>query len=182
MTLRFLFYFKVYPLFILFPKIRIYQSNYLLHHITAGYYSTIIFSTLIACKSRIKSLNISRLTSSRKKKLPLHFHYLECFIYLPRFPDIRLISKSGLFSVTDHRCLNHLRVFQSTICLGNRIGKFDSDVTINFNGKATNGKSLLNIIGACIKCGSEVEIQCDGADEEEALKTAIEMIESGLGE
>ena len=121
MTLRFLFYFKVYPLFILFPKIRIYQSNYLLHHITAGYYSTIIFSTLIACKSRIKSLNISRLTSSRKKKLPLHFHYLECFIYLPRFPDIRLISKSGLFSVTDHRCLNHLRVFQSTICLGNRI-------------------------------------------------------------
>ena len=85
------------------------------------------------------------------------------------------------------------------------MAKFDSDVTINFNGKATNGKSLLNIIGACIKCGSEVEIQCDGADEEEAfltlsvlasnavhrcdgadeeeaLKTAIEMIESGLGE
>lgn len=60
------------------------------------------------------------------------------------------------------------------------MAKFDSDVTINFNGKATNGKSLLNIIGACIKCGSEVEIQCDGADEEEALKTAIEMIESGL--
>ena len=56
------------------------------------------------------------------------------------------------------------------------MAKFDSDVTINFNGKATNGKSLLNIIGACIKCGS------DGADEEEALKTAIEMIESGLGE
>ena len=49
------------------------------------------------------------------------------------------------------------------------MAKFDSDVTINFNGKATNGKSLLNIIGACIKCGSEVEIQCDGADEEEAL-------------
>ena len=48
--------------------------------------------------------------------------------------------------------------------------------------KGINGKSLLNIIGACIKCGSEVEIQCDGADEEEALKTAIEMIESGLGE
>ena len=58
------------------------------------------------------------------------------------------------------------------------MAKFDSDVTINFNGKATNGKSLLNIIGACIKCGSEVEIQCDGADEEEALKTAIEMSKS----
>ena len=49
-------------------------------------------------------------------------------------------------------------------------------------GEATNGKSLLNIIGACIKCGAEIEIECNGPDEEEALKAAIEMIESGLGE
>ncbi|MDO4977240.1 MAG: HPr family phosphocarrier protein [Eubacteriales bacterium] len=62
------------------------------------------------------------------------------------------------------------------------MAKFASDVTINFGGKATNGKSLLNIIGAGIKCGSEIEVVCEGADEEEALKTAIEMIESGLGE
>jgi phosphocarrier protein len=62
------------------------------------------------------------------------------------------------------------------------VAKFASDVNIVFNGKTTNGKSLLNIIGACIKCGNEIEIQCDGPDEEEALKTAIELIESGLGE
>jgi phosphocarrier protein len=62
------------------------------------------------------------------------------------------------------------------------VAKFDSNINIVFNGKTTNGKSLLNIIGACIKCGNEIEIQCDGPDEEEALKTAIELIESGLGE
>ena len=62
------------------------------------------------------------------------------------------------------------------------MAKFDSDVSILFNGTKTNGKSLLNIIGACIKCGSEVEIVCEGADEEEALKTAIDLIEAGLGE
>lgn len=62
------------------------------------------------------------------------------------------------------------------------VAKFESNVNIVFNGKTTNGKSLLNIIGACIKCGNEIEIQCDGPDEEEALKTAIELIESGLGE
>jgi phosphocarrier protein len=62
------------------------------------------------------------------------------------------------------------------------VAKFESDINIVFNGKTTNGKSLLNIIGACIKCGNEIEIQCDGPDEEEALKTAIELIESGLGE
>lgn len=62
------------------------------------------------------------------------------------------------------------------------MAKFASDVKINFNGKTTNGKSLLNIIGAGIKCNSEIEIVCEGADEAEALATAIEMIESGLGE
>ncbi len=62
------------------------------------------------------------------------------------------------------------------------VAKYQSDVNLIFNGKSTNGKSLLNIIGACIKCGSEIEVQCDGPDEEEALKAAIELIESGLGE
>lgn len=60
--------------------------------------------------------------------------------------------------------------------------KFDSDVNIVFNGNKTNGKSLLNIIGACIKCGSEIEIECEGSDEKDALKAAIDLIESGLGE
>ncbi len=62
------------------------------------------------------------------------------------------------------------------------VAKYQSDINLIHNGKSTNGKSLLNIIGACIKCGSEIEIQCDGPDEEEALKAAIELIESGLGE
>ena len=62
------------------------------------------------------------------------------------------------------------------------VPKFESDVTIHFNGKDINAKSLLNIIGACIKCGSEIELECNGPDEEEALKTAVELIESGLGE
>ena len=34
----------------------------------------------------------------------------------------------------------------------------------------------------CVKCGAEIEVQCDGADEEDALKKAIELIESGLGD
>ena len=62
------------------------------------------------------------------------------------------------------------------------MAKFDSDVTINFNGKAANAKSVLSVLGACIKSGDEIEFVCTGEDEEEALKTAIEMIESGLGE
>ena len=62
------------------------------------------------------------------------------------------------------------------------MGKYASNVSIKFNGNTYNAKSLLNIIAACIKCGSEIELVCDGADENEALAEAVQMIESGLGE
>lgn len=64
----------------------------------------------------------------------------------------------------------------------NEMGRFESDVFIKFNGNNVNGKSLMNIMAACIKFGSEIEIECSGADEQEALKKAVELIESGLGE
>lgn len=62
------------------------------------------------------------------------------------------------------------------------MGKYSCDVTIKFNGSDYNAKSLLNIIAACIKCGSEIEVVCSGSDENEALAEAIQLIESGLGE
>ena len=40
----------------------------------------------------------------------------------------------------------------------------------------------MNIIAACIKCGTEVEVECSGEDENEALAKAIELIDSGLGD
>ncbi len=62
------------------------------------------------------------------------------------------------------------------------MAKYSSNVTIKFNGNDYNAKSLLNIIAACIKCGSEIELVCDGPDENDALAEAVQMIESGLGE
>ena len=62
------------------------------------------------------------------------------------------------------------------------MGKYSSDINIKFNGNNYNAKSLLNIIAACIKCGSEIVVECNGTDENEALAEAVELIESGLGE
>lgn len=62
------------------------------------------------------------------------------------------------------------------------MGKYTCNVFLKHNGSDVNAKSLLNIIAACIKCGSEVEVICDGPDENEALAEAVQMIESGLGE
>ena len=40
----------------------------------------------------------------------------------------------------------------------------------------------MNIIAACIKCGMEIEISCNGEREEEALNEAVTMIAGGFGE
>ena len=61
-------------------------------------------------------------------------------------------------------------------------GKYSSKITIKFNGNEYNGKSLLNIMAACIRCGSEIELVCDGADESEVLAEATQLIEVGLGD
>ena len=62
------------------------------------------------------------------------------------------------------------------------MAKYPCDVIIKFNGADVNGKSLLNIIPACIKCGSVCDIVCDGPDEDKALAEAVAMIENGFGE
>lgn len=60
--------------------------------------------------------------------------------------------------------------------------KFSCAVTLDVAGKKINAKSVMLIIAACIKCGAEVTVECDGADEKEALAKAVELIESGFGE
>lgn len=62
------------------------------------------------------------------------------------------------------------------------MSKFPCNVSIVTDGKQTDGKSLMNIIAACIKCGTNIEIICDGEQEQEALNTAVGMVESGFGE
>lgn len=47
---------------------------------------------------------------------------------------------------------------------------------------SANAKSVLSVLGACIKSGDEIEIICEGNDEETALKMMIRLVEDGLGE
>lgn len=60
--------------------------------------------------------------------------------------------------------------------------KYSSDIYIIFNGNKINGKSIMNIMAACIKNGSEITVECDGPDEQAMLDEAIRLIESGFGE
>ena len=60
--------------------------------------------------------------------------------------------------------------------------QFNSLITFTFRGNTTNAKSVLSVLGACIKSGDEIELFCDGSDENEALTAIVKVIENGLGE
>ena len=61
--------------------------------------------------------------------------------------------------------------------------KFDSNISFEYaDGKTANAKSVLSVLGACIKSGDEIELICNGEDESEALEYLIQYIKDGLGE
>ena len=60
--------------------------------------------------------------------------------------------------------------------------KYKSLITFTFRDSTANAKSVLSVLGACVKCGDEIELICDGPDGEEALTDLTEAIEGGLGE
>ena len=60
--------------------------------------------------------------------------------------------------------------------------EFTSHITFQYKQNTANAKSVLSVLGACVKSGDEIELVCEGPDEEEALKRLVEIIEGGLGE
>ena len=60
--------------------------------------------------------------------------------------------------------------------------KYKARISFRFRDHTANAKSVLSVLGACVKNGSEIELMCDGEDEQEALEAMIKVIENGLGE
>ena len=60
--------------------------------------------------------------------------------------------------------------------------QFKSLSTFQFRDSPANAKSVLSVLGACVKSGDEIEFFCEGEDEQEALKALVRAVENGLGE
>lgn len=60
--------------------------------------------------------------------------------------------------------------------------QFKSLITFTCRESTANAKSVLSVLGACVKCGDEVVLICEGEDEQEALEALVAVVESGLGE
>lgn len=66
--------------------------------------------------------------------------------------------------------------------LCNTAMQFKSKITFQYRDNMANAKSVLSVLGACIKSGDEIKLLCEGEDEKEALAALINAIENGLGE
>lgn len=60
--------------------------------------------------------------------------------------------------------------------------QFKSMITFTFRDTTANAKSVLSVLGACVKSGDEITLCCEGEDEQEALAHLVKIIEAGLGE
>lgn len=83
--------------------------------------------------------------------------------------DIKIVNPTGL----------HLRP-AGNLC--KEAMKYKSKVTFNYRGNVANAKSVLSVLGACIKTGDQITLVCEGEDEEQALAELAAYFENGLGE
>lgn len=73
----------------------------------------------------------------------------------------------------------HLRPI-SILC--NHAIDYESVITLRSGTKSVNAKSLIGVLSACVRRGDEIELICEGPDEEKALTILSNLIESGLGD
>lgn len=57
---------------------------------------------------------------------------------------------------------------------------YNSYIIFNYKGQTYNAKSVLSVLSASIKNEDEIEIICDGRDEEEALKALVKFVNEEL--
>ena len=60
--------------------------------------------------------------------------------------------------------------------------RYKSKISFKVRTTTANAKSVLSVLGACVKSGDEIEFVCEGVDEKEALAAMVQAVEDGLGE
>ena len=63
-----------------------------------------------------------------------------------------------------------------------RANEFKSSIWVEKDERRVNAKSLLGVLSLGIVKGSKISIIADGSDEDEAVKTLVELIESNFSE
>ena len=83
--------------------------------------------------------------------------------------SVRIVNKLGL----------HARPSAMLVTVAS---KFESEVYFTKADLRVNGKSIMGVMMLAAEKGSEITVEVNGADEEEAMKHIVKVIESGFGE
>jgi len=73
----------------------------------------------------------------------------------------------------------HLR---PAMVFASRMSRYDARIRLEAGDRAADGKSFVSILRAGIGDVTQVRVVCDGPDEEEMLRRAADLIQSGFGE
>lgn len=87
-------------------------------------------------------------------------------------------------------------MLRSTITISNRLGlharasakltklcgSFTSEVFLSRNDRRVNAKSIMGVMMLAAGCGSEIAIEVDGPDEEQAMQAVRRLIDDKFGE
>lgn len=59
--------------------------------------------------------------------------------------------------------------------------KYQSKIQIKKENNTANAKSVLGILAARVQQGDEIEIICEGPDEDDALAAIVKVMQEGFG-
>lgn len=60
------------------------------------------------------------------------------------------------------------------------IQKYESEVTIEKNGKKVGGRKLMALMGLGVKCGETITVTAEGADEDAAISGVEDFLKANL--
>jgi len=73
----------------------------------------------------------------------------------------------------------HLRAADRFVRLAQQ---YRSEVCVHRDGRAGNGRSILDLTTLVAECGSRLEIEVHGPDAEEAIAALCALVEGGFGD
>lgn len=82
---------------------------------------------------------------------------------------VRIVNKLGL----------HARPSAQLVSVAT---KYQAEIFFTKEGLRINGKSIMGVMMLAAEKGSEILVEVDGEDEQEAMADLIRVIESGFGE
>jgi phosphocarrier protein HPr len=59
---------------------------------------------------------------------------------------------------------------------------FQCEVTIRYDGRAANAKSIMGLASLAAEYGAEVQVECTGPDEADAIDRLVQLISVDLGQ